>query len=349
MVERRGIARFAVEPAPELLVSSLLGEQDLERNLAARLAFLRQEHGAHSALADPARHAVVPDLRAHIDAIRHARFVPPLEVECRCVFTIAPMSGTANRRTLIVIYVVMALAVAIVGFVVISAGEELEAERPLAGGYDLAEPDPCLGASFDLRQSGEFVNIENADGSLGGSLRSEQGRLTGDVSCVGGETAELRGQVAQGELDRHARRPPDPGGAHPRSAAAGSASAGARVGRRRILRQPAFGVPWRQDRDRGRGSHVEALRGEQVLGEASYEGGELTGEVECAEGGPTPTRGHGKRTGPSSCRPARRHLTAEKQREVGEPFAAFFIAIAVVMLVARLFGMARRRGSASRA
>ena len=33
-------------------------------------------------------------------------------------------------------------------------------------------------------------------------------------------------------------------------------------------------------------------------------------------------------------------VTAEKQREAGSRFAAFFIAIAVVMLVARLFGMA---------
>ncbi len=33
-------------------------------------------------------------------------------------------------------------------------------------------------------------------------------------------------------------------------------------------------------------------------------------------------------------------MTAEKQREAGSRFAAFFIAIAVVMLVARLFGMA---------
>ena len=33
-------------------------------------------------------------------------------------------------------------------------------------------------------------------------------------------------------------------------------------------------------------------------------------------------------------------MTAEKQREAGSRFAAFFIAVAVVMLVARLFGMA---------
>ena len=38
--------------------------------------------------------------------------------------------------------------------------------------------------------------------------------------------------------------------------------------------------------------------------------------------------------------PAAERVTAAKQREAGSRFAAFFIAVAVVMLVARLFGMA---------
>src|SRR5687767_6190024 len=105
------------------------------------------------------------------------------------------MGGTVNRRTLIAIYVVMAIAVATVAAVVITAGQDLEPEPPIAGGYDLAQPDPCLGASFDLRQSGEFVNLENAGGTLGGALRTDQGVLTGDVSCVDGGTAELRAEA----------------------------------------------------------------------------------------------------------------------------------------------------------
>src|SRR6266508_1290322 len=103
----------------------------------------------------------------------------------------------AKQRTLLAIYIVMAVAVAVVATVVFTAGEDLSPERPVAGGYDLERPDPCLGTSFDLRQSGEFVNIENADGSLSGGLRDEGGRLTGDVSCVAGGTADLRADATE--------------------------------------------------------------------------------------------------------------------------------------------------------
>ena len=75
-----------------------------------------------------------------------------------------------KRRILVAMYVTMGIAVAVVAAVVFSAGQGLKAEKTIAGGYDLAKPDPCLGARVDLRQSGQFVNIENADGSIGGCL-----------------------------------------------------------------------------------------------------------------------------------------------------------------------------------
>src|SRR3954453_6212274 len=113
--------------------------------------------------------------------------------------TLGPVSDRAalagKRRTLLAIYVVMGIAVAVVTAVVFSAGQDLDAEKPLAGGYDLPKADPCLGAgfalgaTFDPRQAGEFVNIENSDGSLSGALRDEDGHLTGDVTCVSDGTA----------------------------------------------------------------------------------------------------------------------------------------------------------------
>src|SRR3954451_12791948 len=106
-----------------------------------------------------------------------------------------------KRRTLLAIYVVMGIAVAVVTAVVFSAGQDLDAEKPLAGGYDLPKPDPCLGASFDLRQSGEFVNIENSDGSLSGALRDEDGHLTGDVTCVSDGTAGLDARAGERALE----------------------------------------------------------------------------------------------------------------------------------------------------
>ena len=252
------------------------------------------------------------------------------------------MGGTANRRTLVAIYVVMAIAVATVATVCISAGQDLEPEPPIAGGYDLNRPDPCLGATFDLRQSGEFVNVENAEGSLGGSLRFEQGRLTGDVSCVDGESADLQATVAdraitgtlggrriQAELTRD---PPPPG---PRPRAPGSIAGEYRV-------EPRSACVGARMAIEGSGSEVELLRGEQVIGHGTYEDGQLRGEVTCGDGNEAPIEGEATdRT--IALQVGEEKLTAEKQRESGSLFAAFFVAVAVVMLLARLFGMAAAR------
>src|SRR5688500_13160498 len=106
-----------------------------------------------------------------------------------------------KRRTLIAIYVVMAIAGAVVATVVFTAAVDLSPEMPIAGGYDLEPHDACTGEKFDLSQSGEFVNIDNADGSLGGSLRNEGGNLTGDVSCVEGVSAELEADPTECAVD----------------------------------------------------------------------------------------------------------------------------------------------------
>src|SRR6188472_1449378 len=101
-----------------------------------------------------------------------------------------------QRRTLTAIYVVMGIAVAIVVPVVFTKGQDLTPEHSVAGGYDLKQPDACLGPSFDIRQSGEFANLENADRSLSGSLRVESGLLSGSASCIAGGSAELRARVS---------------------------------------------------------------------------------------------------------------------------------------------------------
>ena len=245
----------------------------------------------------------------------------------------------ANRRTLVAIYIVMAVAVAVVATVVFTAGEDLSPEKPIAGGYDLQRPDACLGASFDLRQSGEFVNIENADGSLGGSLRDKDGQLTGDVSCVDGGSADLRadardralegtigGRAIQAELTRD---PPAPG---PRPRAPDSIAGDYELKPRSACLGAKLAIE-------GSGSEVELLRGETPAGSADYENGELSGEAECVDGTSAPLEGKAAdRTITLTIGDA--EVTAEKQREAGSRFAAFFIAVAVVMLLARLFGMA---------
>jgi Kef-type K+ transport system membrane component KefB/nucleotide-binding universal stress UspA family protein len=249
----------------------------------------------------------------------------------------------AKRGTLIAIYVVMAVAVAIVATVVIAAGQDLSPERSIAGGYDLDRPDPCVGPGLDLRQSGEFVNVENAEGTISGSLRDKNGRLTGDVTCTDGSNEELRaragdraiegtlgGRQIQGELTRD---PPRAGVPRPR--APGSVEGEYRLTPRSACLGALLGVE-------GSGSEVEFVRGGRVVGEGTYEDGKLSGEVTCGDGSEAPVEGRAAdRT--INLTVGEDAFTAEKQREAGSRFAAFFIAVAVVMLFARLFGMAFAR------
>ena len=243
----------------------------------------------------------------------------------------------SNRRTLVAIYVVMAVAVTVVAVVVFSAGQDRHAEKSIAGGYDLAKPDTCLGASFDIRQSGEFANIENADGSLGGSLRVDNGRLTGDVSCVGdasepidahGGDRALKGTIGGRPLQAALTRDPPPPGPRPR---APDSIAGDYVLK---PRSACLGAKMSIE---GSGPEYELVRSGTALGHVTYEKGAITGEGNCADGSKAPIAGKAAdRTLTLTVGEAQ--VTAEKQREAGNRFAAFFIAVTVVMLLARLFG-----------
>src|SRR4051812_21896415 len=114
-------------------------------------------------------------------------------------------------------YAVLALVTAAVAAIVISAGHDEKAQPTIAGGYDARMPVPCLGPlparpgpaapgqasasgpSFDVKQSGEFVNFTNSQSTLGGRLRlRDGGKLTGDVDCVDGKSADFTGVVSTG-------------------------------------------------------------------------------------------------------------------------------------------------------
>lgn len=243
----------------------------------------------------------------------------------------------ATKRTLVAIYVVMGIAVTIVAAVVFSIGADEEAEKPIAGGYDLAKPDPCLGASFDLRQSGQFVNIENADSSLSGRLRTDNGHLTGDVNCVSDATEKidaragdraLAGTIGDRTLDATLARDPPPPGPRPR---APDSIAGDYV------LKPRSACLGQKLSIEGDGPEYELVRGESQLGNVTYEKGAVTGEANCADGSKAPIEGKAADRN-LTLTVGEAQFTAEKQREAGNRFAAFFIAVTVVMLFARLLG-----------
>ncbi|HYU58948.1 MAG TPA: hypothetical protein VEO00_13005, partial [Actinomycetota bacterium] len=60
---------------------------------------------------------------------------------------------SATGRRLLLFYPLLFAAVAAVVAVSISAGSDEGTQPEIAGGYDLAEQDPCLGSEFDVKQS----------------------------------------------------------------------------------------------------------------------------------------------------------------------------------------------------
>ncbi len=256
------------------------------------------------------------------------------------------------RSRLIAFYGLLAAILVVVSVVVIPAGADRETQALIGGGYDVTGESACLGEKFDVKQSGRFVNLDNADGSLGGRLEADDGELTGDVACVDGGKAEMDATVAGGALEgtldgrpvtaELKRDPPEAGAQKP--LAPGSIAGDYRVS----PRSACFGSELVLEGD----STVHLLVHEEEIGEGAYADGRFEAEVECPAGTSAVTGDAVDRTinltllppgeelsAGGAAPPGTERLSAEKEREAGSRFAAFFIAVAVVMLVARLFGM----------
>ena len=316
-----------------------------------------------------------------------------------------PADRPASKSKMTVYYAVLAAITAVVVVLVLSSGHDKEAQPPIAGGYDATAPNECLGAtppkptgaplpstapptaavagpSFDVQQSGEFVNLSNIQATLGAKLRLEEAKgegprgLSGDVSCVDGKTtAKFEGTVTPGnkgviegtldgqDVTANFRRDPVDAGAPPQRVPENVASI-----YRSSPRSTCLGGTFELTKDGDKGYHVEAK--ETELGTLAYntENGLLTGDIECARGGTArfraqavdrnlnnatvipldeaqpvpgaaPVDGKPVLTTPSGLGPGGERFTAAKQREsFGHLVAVFFLAVAVVMLVARVFG-----------
>ncbi|MGH3994051.1 MAG: cation:proton antiporter, partial [Pseudonocardiaceae bacterium] len=233
--------------------------------------------------------------------------------------------------------------------VVIAAGHDRKAQPAIAGGYDVLGQNPCLGEKFDVKQSGRYVNLDNAEGSLSGQLEFEDGKLKGEADCLEGGKKRLDARVGGGRLAgtvggeelkaEQKRDPPEAGAQKP---LAPSSIAG---DYKLSPRSPCTGGKLTVEGD----SKVELLVNGKRIGEGEYTDGKLSGEITCPAGGRFEIEGEAvdrnvnvlllrAGTEPPEERVEER-ITAEREREAGSRFAAFFIAVAVVMLIARLFGM----------
>jgi len=271
-----------------------------------------------------------------------------------------------SRRRLVTYYAVLAVLGAGATGIVVAEGVGKHAPRPVAGGYDVLKGAACLGTKVEVNQSGRFIDLSGEPGSARAKLELHGTRMSGSVHCAGGGARRLDatwsaqrfvGTVGGQPLTLALKRdPPPPASAKPRppSSIAGdwrvaptSTCLGGRV---------AFS-----------GGHTVAIRapGTSVAGTLRYQPklGSLAGQVRCRGGGsaeltgsaldrmltlsvapasrqpstaPGRPPGQAARAGPAA--PAREQLTATKVRDPSNAVAAFFIAVVVVMLAARLVG-----------
>src|SRR5947209_5283725 len=75
--------------------------------------------------------------------------------------------GSPSRLFVIVYYAVLAIFTAVVVVIAVTAGSSKHAQPAIAGGYDVTSRSACLGPTFDLAQSGRFVDVSNVAGTVG--------------------------------------------------------------------------------------------------------------------------------------------------------------------------------------
>ena len=183
-------------------------------------------------------------------------------------------------------YAGLAIVAVVVTVVVVRLAGDVHAQPGIAGGYDVAAGRECLGRQVDVRQSGQFVVLQRADGSASGRLRFSGDRLTGTATCLDGTTRPVRARVQAGtvlgRLGTHplraalARDPPAPGLQGPRAP-------GSVAGRYRVLpRSDCLGG--RITLDGGGGGDEVRLGGSgSVRGRLRYaKDGGLQGRVSCS-------------------------------------------------------------------
>jgi Kef-type K+ transport system membrane component KefB len=304
---------------------------------------------------------------------------------------------------LIAFYLIIVIVAVVVVVVVANKGSGETAQPTIAGGYNAAVPNACLGTvpppaggaplpstapaqaaatgpQFNLLQSGQFVNITNNQGTLGGTLRLHPGalpggglRLDGTVNCLGGGSQHLNAIIVPGTLATLSgtlgtakvaatlkRDPPAAGTANPRTPSSIKGTFAISP------RSTCFGGSIRLS---GGGSSYQLSAGTKQLGPVAYatKTATLFGDVACTHGGhvrltatandlqlqnvklipldaatpaPGPAGAKPVLTTPSGLGPAGEQFTATEQRsDFNKLVAAFFLAAAIVLVVARLFGM----------
>ena len=248
------------------------------------------------------------------------------------------------RRRLAIFYATLVGLLAAVSLFVAAAGNGKQAQPAIAGPYHATSASPCLGGSFDVKQSGEFASVTSEAGASG-QLRVRKPRVTGKVTCADGTAVALDLRIGDDALSGTV------GGAPLNATAAGEPPApGARV---RV--PPAVDGTYKvspPSRCLGGKFTLEEVGNRLALaGESgpagsptlTYKDGHLTGQVPCKDGSslPVDAMANDRRLTLDIGPPAdRERVVADEQREATHGIAALFVVIAIVMLAARLLGAA---------
>jgi K+:H+ antiporter len=323
----------------------------------------------------------------------------------------ASMSGEGSTvrgqlaKRLITFYAILAvIGVAVVIYVVDKGGTE-KAQPSIAGGYVASAPNPCIGPvpkpaggiplpptaptqvaasgpSFNVLQSGQFVNFTNNQSTLGGKLRLNENtlpanshKLTGTVDCVNGKQRQINAIATPGaKASIHGTlgglpfaasltsAPPVPGAPAPRTPKNIQGT---------YALSPASTCFGSSFSIHGTGAVASLYSSaDKLLGPVTYstKTAGVFGDVKCVKGGaarltatandlqlqkvtviplnvatPVPSTASSAKpalTTPSGLSPAGEKFTATKQRyDFNHLVASVFLAIAIVLIVARLFGV----------
>jgi Kef-type K+ transport system membrane component KefB len=311
-------------------------------------------------------------------------------------------SGSLRGRLIVFYAILAAISIAVVIFVV-DRGRDEKAQPAIAGSYQSAALNSCIGPApkpvggaplpataptqvpapgptFNVLQSGQFVNFTNNQGTLGGKLRLNATtlpggghHLTGNVECVNGGSKAINAVAVpgakaaiSGTLGGVAFKaafkadPPAAGAAAPRTpvnlkGTYTTSPTSTCLGGKFALSgsAPTYDVSWKG----------------VALGKVTYSTttGAVAGDIACARGGtaritatandrnltnvtiiplnvatPVPSTASLPKpalTTPSGLSPAGEKFSAVLQRaDFNKSVAAFFLAVAIVLIVCRIFG-----------
>jgi len=248
-------------------------------------------------------------------------------------------------------YYAALLAFTVVGIAAsLAIGSGKEAEQSYSGRYEVVPRSECLGRTFDLRQSGQFASVSSPDSEVDGSLRVDEGRITGDVKCIDSSErvvdlkaspTSIRGMVGAERIDA-ARISDEPPPEAQLSVRPGSVDGNYELA-------PLSACLGSQITLDGESDELKLDGAGPVKGSVSYESGRVSGQVTCLDGSVTLIEGEATAseiqialTAPAGSREGTEDelLEAIETPDLSSTVASFLVALIVIILVARAFGAA---------